>query len=1223
MPEPILARYGPLYLLKDDRDVRTLMGAGSPGGETVVLRIAGLDSVGRAAAARLSHEVAVLKSLGDREDRPVLLEHGVDKTWVWTARPFYSGRSLAERLAGGPLGVDDTLQLAAEVLRQLVVVHSHGLVHRGIKPANIVMPEDASDGGVRAALLVDFGVTRSAHLDPSAPGVRAEEVRYCSPEQAGMIDAPPDERSDLYSLGLILFECLAGRPLLDGSGFGEVQRQHLEPRIIFGQVEADLPRAFAEMIGRLVRPDPSQRYQEADAVLADVEAIAAGRRDGLEDPPVVIGRRDRRNSLTDPGLVGRRGELSALEAELRSARGGRGGVVSIEGESGSGKSRLLEEVAQLAASSGMLVLRGQAEDRTASRPFQIFAGVAADLAAAADRDPDLGTRLYQCLSERAEAVARAAPPLAQFTATGSASQAMPEEHGQARAVEALATVLQAAGSENRPALVILDDCQWAPGLAADVLAQWTARPGQRWTLVVAAFRSEEVPISSPLRALDTSRDMLIADLTDGQVEDLVSSMAGPVPEEAVGAVVRAAKGNAFMAQAVLRGMIESGALVRAGDEWRLNSAVADEMQTSREAAFILVRRLEVLPAAARRLVAATAVIGKAADLDLSVTLSALESNEAVPAIAEARRRRILWLDERNNRLVFAHDMLRETILEALPAAEQVELHQRAAQLFLARPEEGPFQVAYHLDMAGRPADAYPHALRAAESARARHALEDAETYYLIARKGAPDDRSRFLVADGLAEVAALSGRYLDAETYLREAAELATDSLDQAAEVGKLGEVAFRRGDQATAASHLETALRRLGVRIPGRKVALFAALLWEVAVQIVHTAGGNRLTRKRPLRPGDELRLRFYSRLAYVYWFRNGTVRCLWAHLRELNLAERSVPSAALAQAYSEHAPVMTTIPWYSRGIRYASRSLALRRQLGDTWGEGQSLNFYGVALYAASRYVESVEAFEEAVRILSLTGDRWEMNTALWNLALAHYRRGEWAAAGAIAADLHDRAERIGDQTSSAIALSILAKVSSGFAPEEAAIDLAASRPNDDQHAGSEIRLARALHLLAGDRCEEAASILESSWAAVRRAGLRQEYVAPVLPWWATALRRQADQMARDDPERRRVLRRARRVSRRAVRLSRFYRNNLPHALREEALTAIRNGRQQRGRALLKKSALIAAGQGARWEEAISRAELARFEATLGTPGAQAELELYQLEVAEIEAAGRGDGA
>ena len=1197
--------------------MRTYLAGDPDGGGQVVVKVAELSAFGSAAALRLGHEAAVLRSLRGTDGKPFLLDSGADGSHIWLVQRHQPGQSLEERLAGGPLDVDETLTLTRAVLSQLVVAHGHGIVHRDIKPANIVV-----DGRpLKQAVLIDFGLSRSRHLDPALRDVAVGTARYCSPEQAGLIESPTDERSDLYSLGVTLHECLTGLPMFGGETFGEVLRQHLGPRPAPGESDGSLPRSLLAVIGRLVQIDPGRRYQEAEAALADVEEIMVGRANGVPDPPVIIGRHDRRSTLTEPDFVGRQAEFTVLETELGAARRGHGGVISVEGESGSGKSRLLEELIRKATAAGMLVLRGQGEYRTASRPFQIFERVASDLAAAAETDQALASRLRTEISARGEAVTVAAPGLARMVPEGNRPEGpvLPEEHGQARAVEALAAVLDAAGSEQRPALVVLDDCQWAETLTARVVGHWAAGERPRWTMVVVAFRSDEVPLSSPLRSVDTNRSLAIGALSESHVRDLVESMAGSVPEQAVAAVIRAAGGNAFMAQAALRGMIETGTLTRTERGWRVDDRTAGEVQTSRRAALLLVERLQALSPAARRLLAATAVVGRSADIDLVVMLSDLAPAEAVPAMDEGRRRRILWLDEQTGRLYFAHDMLREAVLGDLPEDDRSDLHLRAATHFLRDPENAPYQIAYHLDMAGRSAEAFPYAMLAAESARVRYALEDAESYYLIARRGAPDERSRFLVADGLGEVASLSGRYPEAERYLKEAAGLAADPLDEAAELGKLGEVAFRRGDQVAAAEQLETAVRRLGGSIPRRTGVVALTLVWEIVVQAWHTLTANRFTRRFQPDRRHQLLVRFYSRLTYVYWFRNGRLRCLWMHLKEMNLAERFGTSAVLAQAYSEHAPVMTTIPWYARGIGYASRSLEMRRELGDTWGEGQSLNFYGVALYAASRFGEAIEAFEEAVRILSLTGDRWEMHTALWNLAMAHYRRGDWERAAAVASETYQSAERIGDQTSATIALSIMARASSGSAPDDADIDLASSWHNEDQHAASEIRLARALRLLHQDRCGEAEALLESGWSEVRRTGLRQEYVAPVLPWWVTAQRRHLEELPVGDRSARRLARKARRTARRAVRLSRSYRNNLPHALRELALLEARRGRLRRARHLLERSVRVAAAQGAAWEEAASRLQLGRIGAVLGWPGAAADRDRGEQETARIEQGGR----
>ena len=180
-------------------------------------------------------------------------------------------------------------------------------------------------------------------------------------------------------------------------------------------------------------------------------------------------------------------------------------------------------------------------------------------------------------------------------------------------------------------------------------------------------------------------------------------------------------------------------------------------------------------------------------------------------------------------------------------------------------------------------------------------------------------------------------------------------------------------------------------------------------------------------------LAIRIYSRLAYVYWFNSGRVPCGWAHLREMNLAERYPPSAELAQAYSEHAPVTTMIPWFRRGIAYARKSLAIRHELGDVWGQGQSLHFYGLVLYAASRFRGCIERCQEAVRLLERTGDRWEVNTATWHIAFAHYRLGELREAVEVARNLHFAALDIGDRAAAGASLSAWSRASNGQVPAE----------------------------------------------------------------------------------------------------------------------------------------------------------------------------------------------
>jgi len=390
--------------------------------------------------------------------------------------------------------------------------------------------------------------------------------------------------------------------------------------------------------------------------------------------------------------------------------------------------------------------------------------------------------------------------------------------------------------------------------------------------------------------------------------------------------------------------------------------------------------------------------------------------------------------------------------------------------------------------------------------------------------------------------------------------------------------------------------------------------------VQLAHSVAPRILLARRSLEGAqrERLAMRLHSALAHAYWFGSGLVPCAWTHLRGLNLAERYPASPELAKAYSEHAPVMTMVPWCRRGIAYAEKSLAIRRDLADVWGEGQSQNFYGVVLYATGRYEDVLERCGAAVEILERTGDQWEVNTANWNIALALYRLGRMEEAIATARAVHRAGVALGDGQASGISLGAWAKASAGAVPWEI-IETELARPADDVHTRVEVLQAQALYLMSEDRIDEAVDVLTAADAYLRRSGLRQEYVAPVRVWLATALRLQLERTSAVAPAtRRRRGRRARRTARSARRLAWSYRNNMPHALRESALLAAMAGRPRRARHLLERSLAVAAQQGARHELAQTLLAQAAIDAALGRAGAPALLEEGRRLLADCDPAG-----
>ena len=1213
--------------LKSGNGVDTVLAHDVTNDARVVLKIIDPSFVHPAARLRFQHEAQVLRELTGL-GICALYDVGQHEDRLYLAQPFVPGETLEDALRRGPLTLRDAVRIGIDVAAALEVAHGAAVCHRDVKPANILI--DAVDP-IGEVTLVDFGFARSPWLDASIRDDLVGTVRYLAPEAAGSLASPADERSDLYALGVVMFECLAGRPPFPGPSVGDLLRQHLSmPVPDLRSSGIAVPRAMDDILQRLLRKDPAERYQSAAALEADLTALLRALDAGDPDPRIVIGRFDQRDSLTDPSFVGREVELEQLNSFVDAVSAGGCGLTLLEADSGGGKSRLLVEVARQAAESGVTVLHGQGVVNAGQRPFTMLLGVIDELMAMLAAAPDAREEIVRELRDAAPALVRAIPALEALLGDITAPDSGPEQFGESRSIAGLRRLITSVATPDRPVLLVLDDCQWADTLTVRLLTElFPATDPPAGLGVIAAFRAEEVDADHPLRVVPAARTISLGPLSPRAMTLLAESMAGQLPVIITEMVVRLADGNPFMGAAVLRGLVETGALVAGPDGWSVGEAGLLDVQAARRAAAFLVRRLELLSPDALRLLSVGAVLGKQFDVVTAIAISGT-SGEAAAIIADARRRRLLWVDERTGYCNFFHDKIREALLDRLTDEERRDLHSRSADHLMAgaRSAGGDivFDLAYHLDAAGRNAEALPYALDSAALSRARYALDAAVAHYRMAARGcsAEDVETRVTVAEGLGDVLTLQGIYGQAGAHLVDARSLVTEPARAAELDGKLGDLAFKQGDIPTAKKHLEGALAGLGRRIP-RRGTLTVSLLWELLVQCAHSLVPRMFVgRRHPEgRENDFLAMHLYSRLAYLYWFHSGKVSCGWAHLRGLNLAERYPPSAELGQAYSEHAPVMTMLPWFGRGMRYAERSLVIRRDLGDVWGQGQSLAFTGVIEYAASRYEASIDKCLQAVRLLRQTGDQWEVNTASWNLALCHWRRGDLQQAGELGREVFASGCAIGDLTAAGIGLSIWTRAAGGRV-DVRLIDEQLANGSGDAQTAAELHLARALCHRADGNLDAALTSIDDAVRTVHEAGLRQEYIAPIFPWAATIRREIAEACSPYNPRHGRALRReAKRAARRARRWAAFYKNNAPHSLRESALLAASGGHRRRADRLMVKSIAAAEAQGAQYEAGLShaaRAELLRASGDAAATEEQVRAEQAAADLDLIGAAAAG---
>ena len=1126
--------------------------------------------------------------------------------------------SLAELLAQRVLTLEETMLVASDVLRALNEAHNLGVLHRGLRPTNVLIREE--QGAIVGAVLVDFGCSLCASLD-SLSSIALERVQSMAPEQSGVLDRGVDERSDLYGLGCLIFSCLVGQPPFAGSQVGELLRRQTTESAPSLRSRVQVPLLLDEMVARLLRPDPEERYQVSSGLLYDLELLREAIGRGESEPHFVLGLHDLRKTLLEPDFMGRQSELAALGSLLEPISEGAVRLVLLEACSGGGKTRMLEEFTQQARLRGTWALQGECLDQ-GQPPFHLLDGICQELL----RDTSLADRVREDLGDHTEAVCASLPQLRPLW--GEGSKEAPEEFGVTRTLSALGALLEVLATPQRPVVALFDDCQWADDMTLRLLASWwraqdrvSAETAARGLLVVVSFRAEEVGPEHPLRHLKPSKHICLAPFTAEEVGALVESMAGSVPPVAVARIAELSGGNPFMVVALLRGLVETGALRIRQGAWQLEDGQLAGVQPSCQAAHLLGRRFRMLSPRTLNFLTTGAVLGKEFDVQQAVRLAALGTPEIPEVLAEALERSLVWLSGDASRAIFVHDQLRQTLLSSLTDEERRDWHTRAALLLESESPEQIFELAYQFDSAGQPDRALPYALQAAARARSQYALEIAERQYRIAQRGCAASQAStsyiLQVADGLGDVLMMQGRYDEAQRHVEQALFLASNPLEGAIREGKLGELAFKRGDVKTGSEAFERGLRLLGCKLPSSRWARGAALVVEFAKQIAHTVAPSSFLGRRSWEGAERERtaVRLFNRLAQVYFFQRSGASCLWAHLTGMNLAETFQPSPELAQAWSQHGAAMGVFPWTGRALAYERKALRMRDELGDRWGRGATMHLYAYCLGIAGRYREALQVNQEAIGPLERSGDLWGKTSCRYLMAYDHYRLGNLREAVEICRSVYQEATEVGDHQAQGFSLGIWGRASQGQAPAEL-IEQGLRRFSEDTLVYGVLVQAEATRLLRLGHYQRAAALLEEALERVERAGTRAEATASLYPWLATARRQSAEQVSSYDIGGRDfAIQQAWKAARRAVRVARYFRNNLPHALRELGLVAALRGDAKRAQRALQESLGAAETLEARYERAQTLLSRGMVGQPLGWPGAAQEAEQGARELEALE--------
>jgi diguanylate cyclase (GGDEF)-like protein len=805
-------------------------------GEEYAVKIQELNGPDDPARIYFRREAAILAAIR----HPCLgkvYEVGDDGRISYLVMELIGGRTLAQAVEEeGALPEDRVLSIAADVASALDVAHRVGLVHRDVAPRNIVLRADGR------AVLIDFGLaTQTGTRQPEDSVIGT--VTYSAPEQTGMVRRPVDRRSDLYSLGAVLFECVTGQPPFQADDAGEVVRMHaVTPPAPARALQPNVSVQLSRIIDRLLAKDPDDRYQGASSLLSDVEAL---RRGTLADD-ALLGQAIADQSTSMVALVGRDRELTALLEILNESRAMESGsAVLIESDPGGGKTRLAAELARIARGNGMNVLEahlGLDHPGPIGPLAQAFGRFFADLET---RDPAalVSLRAKIGLDEPG-----AADSLVGLSADLDRFLSVDEEHQtetgfyEFAVIEAAHLLMSIATASTGGTLLLLDNAHLADDATHRVLA-YLAPELDRLRLVVVLTARTDTASEPALAKLRTEmgeavrRRIELPPLSDEQIETILKWQLGGdrlEPSLANEITIRAS-GNPAAAVEYLRSALEAGVLKPSWGTFSVDAEALAGLDLPTDVRGLALRRLNALKPATRWLLTEAAVIGSSFNAEMLATITRWPIGDVHVALGEAATARVVE-PQGNDRYVFLHEGVRDTLLAAIDEKAARRAHELLARALQDSGDDRPeiiYDIARHYalgEIATDPKRAFQANHRAARLALAAQADDDALGFLATAESIADEHHlgvgSAFETDCGTA--LARSGQVQRAIEHYERALRHERERIGKARIHEHIARVYYAQSSGQKSLEHARAGLAEVGSPLPGNGAVVALTTLWK-----------------------------------------------------------------------------------------------------------------------------------------------------------------------------------------------------------------------------------------------------------------------------------------------------------------------------------------------------------------------------------------------------------
>jgi len=622
-------------------------------------------------------------------------------------------------LIQGPMEMAQFLRLAVGLTSALGRLHKQDLIHKDLKPSNVLVNSATGEVWLRG-----FGIASRLPRErqsPAPPEFIAGTLPYMAPEQTGRMNRSIDSRSDLYALGVTLYEMLTGSLPFSASDPMEwvhchIARQPAPP----GERLKDIPGPVSAIIMKLLAKTPEERYQTAAGAESDLRRCLADWEPQHRIDEFPVGEHDTPDRLLIPEkLYGRASEIDTLLASFeRVVASGRPELVLVLGYSGVGKSSVVNELHKPLVPPRGLFASGKFDQYKRDIPYatlaQAFQSLLRPLLTKSEAElSKWRDALCGALDPNGQLIVDLVPELRLIIGEQPPVPELPPQDAQGRFQLVFRRFISVFARPDHPLALFLDDLQWLDEATLDLLEDLLTQPDVKYLMLIGAYRDNEVKSAHPLmRKLEAIRqagaivrDIVLAPLVREDLAQLIADSVQCEPERATPLahlIHEKTAGNPFFAIQFISALAEEGLLTFNHDEgrwsWDLNRIHAKGYTDN--VVDLLVGKLNRLPLETQNALQQLACLGNSADFTM-LRMAYQDSTEEMHAqLCEAVRTGLIFRSEGSYR--FLHDRVQEAAYSLIPEEIRAQAHLRIGRLLAAHTppeklEESIFEIVNQLN----------------------------------------------------------------------------------------------------------------------------------------------------------------------------------------------------------------------------------------------------------------------------------------------------------------------------------------------------------------------------------------------------------------------------------------------------------------------------------------------------------------------------------------------